>query len=108
MLLAGDNTEDPTRPKIQWPSGQNCPNCRIKDNSIDQVPGMQVNGEIWDQIQLIEYIRSVYKADSIINDVVAEEDVIRSILKEFDNTMIAEGSKEFESLHFKISEHCNV
>ena len=24
-MLAGDNTEDPEKPKIQWPSPQNCP-----------------------------------------------------------------------------------
>ena len=29
QLLVGDTTEDPAAPKLQWPSAENCPTCRI-------------------------------------------------------------------------------
>merc|ERR1739842_258159 len=46
--LAGDATEDPAHPKVQWPSSSQCPQCR---RSRDRwTPLTLINGVLWNQV----------------------------------------------------------
>lgn len=50
--LAGDSTEDPAYPKIQFPSKERCNECYRPDNS-------------WNEIQVLEYLKKVYGKENI-------------------------------------------
>ncbi|XP_008552097.2 sulfhydryl oxidase 2 [Microplitis demolitor] len=50
--LAGDFTEDPEFPKIQYPSKENCQKCRNDDDS-------------WNQVQVLDYLKKKYSYSSI-------------------------------------------
>ncbi|XP_049762643.1 sulfhydryl oxidase 1-like [Schistocerca cancellata] len=50
--LAGDTTEDPKHPKIQFPSRDNCPVCRLRDGS-------------WDYNEILKYVKLVYRRENI-------------------------------------------
>lgn len=51
--LAGDDTEDPEHKKIQYPSTENCPKCRL------------LNGN-WDENEVLNYLKSKYNKFNII------------------------------------------
>lgn len=50
--LAGDATEDPAYPKVQFPSKERCKECYRPDNS-------------WNEMQVLEYIKKVYRKENI-------------------------------------------
>ncbi|XP_053624764.1 sulfhydryl oxidase 1-like isoform X2 [Plodia interpunctella] len=52
LRLAGDITEDPDHPKIQYPSVLRCPDCRG-------------TGGRWNLPTVYQYLQSVYRADNI-------------------------------------------
>merc|ERR1712106_69280 len=78
--LAGDQTEDPTRPKIQWPSAENCPACRTNGNRW--TPMLKVNGELWNQGEVLSYIKNVYDLENLTQNVknMTSNDEIEEIL----------------------------
>ena len=67
-MLAGDPTEDPKRPKVQWPSKANCPECRSEETS-DGGKYVEVNGVVWDKEEVLSYINKVYKRKNIVKNV---------------------------------------
>lgn len=50
--LAGDTTEDPDFPKIQFPSVENCPACRNADNT-------------WEFNEVLKYLKQVYNSINV-------------------------------------------
>lgn len=60
--LAGDATEDPKHPKIQFPSRDNCPVCRHPDGS-------------WNYEEVLKYLKFVYKRDNIRTVVVEDNEI---------------------------------
>lgn len=50
--LAGDQTEDPEFPKIQFPSIENCPSCKNADNK-------------WNFIEVVKYLKHVYSSINV-------------------------------------------
>ncbi|GJQ87981.1 hypothetical protein Trydic_g12910 [Trypoxylus dichotomus] len=50
--LAGDETEDPEFPKIQFPSSDSCPLCRNTDNT-------------WDFNEVLKYLKQVYSSINV-------------------------------------------
>merc|ERR1712038_2095657 len=63
-LLDGDMTEDPTRPKIQWPDNINCPRCRLPGDPWS--PLVLHNGQFWNQAEVLRYIKQVYDKSNIV------------------------------------------
>ena len=56
--LAGDNSEDPKHPKIQFPSKDLCEECRH--------PGSNDGGEIhWNEAVVLEFLKNHYGVDNI-------------------------------------------
>nr|XP_022907868.1 sulfhydryl oxidase 1-like [Onthophagus taurus] len=45
--LAGDDTEDPQYPKVQFPSSENCPTCRYTNGS-------------WNLVEVLKYLKVMY------------------------------------------------
>ena len=72
LMLAGDETEDPTHPKIEWPSEGNCPTCRYSNDTL--VDLVEINGESWNKQEVINYIRKVYMEENIIKNVKSDID----------------------------------
>merc|ERR1712080_557990 len=108
--LSGDPTEDPAHPKIQWPSPSNCPACRqFRDR---WTPLTRINGEMWSQGDVIDYIKSVYSEDNLIDNIDEEkssEEVIEEALEELQNatSSTAEWSEEaFKKARQKIVSRC--
>lgn len=56
--LAGDITEDPQHPKIQFPSPSMCPNCRLRNENSDEIK--------WDQVQVLRFLRYFYGKQTIV------------------------------------------
>lgn len=52
LRLAGDVTEDPAHPKIQYPSVTNCPDCRLSRGA-------------WNLPAVFEYLQKIYGANNI-------------------------------------------
>ncbi|EEZ99710.2 sulfhydryl oxidase 2 [Tribolium castaneum] len=49
--LAGDQTEDPEYPKVQFPSKERCPTCRVNDN--------------WELLEVLKYIKHMYSGINV-------------------------------------------
>jgi len=60
--LSGDITEDPQYPKIQWPSDQNCPNCKY-----EQFGFMGRKEQYWNLNVVKDYIKNVYDEENLEN-----------------------------------------
>ena len=104
--IAGDTTEDPTRPKIQWPSKQNCPGCRESNSGGRAI--MKVNGELWNQAEVLAYTTKIYSPENIVQNVAntSSEDQIQQILNELKNGLHLNGSEEFEAANRMILNYC--
>jgi len=64
--LAGDATEDPAHPKVQWPSTSQCPQCR---RSRDRwTPLTLINGHLWNQVEVVKYMKTVFLEEHLINN----------------------------------------
>jgi len=64
--LAGDATEDPAHPKIQWPSISQCPKCR---RSRDRwTPLTLINGQLWNQAEVVKYMKTIFMEEHLINN----------------------------------------
>lgn len=50
--LAGDITEDPEYPKIQYPEKKHCPKCKSADN-------------VWDDAEILNYLKKKYRLSEI-------------------------------------------
>ena len=63
-----DPTEDPTHPKIVWPSELNCPKCRSDrpDLSYSNPQIAFVHGQLWNLTALVAHHHRVYGADQLI------------------------------------------
>lgn len=58
--LSGDITEDPQHPKIQFPSPEMCPSCRLKaEEDSDEI--------IWDEVQVLRFLRHFYGKQNIVS-----------------------------------------
>jgi len=68
-MLVGDETEDPQFPKVQWPSAENCPNCRFV-NTFHHYNGYHQNHEeTWNVPAVLKYMHEVYGASQINNNI---------------------------------------
>ena len=90
-MLAGDNTEDPEKPKIQWPSPQNCPTCKLSRNRWGR--SLNENSDGWNMHEVLQYVKKVYGSNNIIDNLKKEErkDKIEEILSKMQKEL---GSKE--------------
>ncbi|KAK7145726.1 hypothetical protein R3I93_013459 [Phoxinus phoxinus] len=62
--LAGELSEDPDFPKIQWPSPELCPSCH----------GVKRTGEHhWNQEQVLTFLRNYFSSDHILMDYLQDE-----------------------------------
>lgn len=50
--LAGDQTEDPEFPKIQFPSNDRCPHCKLSDSS-------------WNYPEVLKYLKNMYNSINV-------------------------------------------
>ncbi|GLD75075.1 sulfhydryl oxidase 1-like protein, partial [Lates japonicus] len=65
--LAGDLSEDPNFPKVQWPSPEMCSACHtVKDNGDHK----------WDHTQVLSFLLSYYSSDNILTDYLDNETLI--------------------------------
>ncbi|KAL1270177.1 hypothetical protein QQF64_032466, partial [Cirrhinus molitorella] len=62
--LAGDLSEDPHFPKIQWPSPELCPSCH----------GLKRTGEhSWNQEEVMTFLRNYFSSSRILTDYLQDE-----------------------------------
>ncbi|XP_054853261.1 sulfhydryl oxidase 2 [Eublepharis macularius] len=54
--LAGDLSEDPKYPKVQWPTPDVCPACH------EEIKGMHT----WNKIQVLQFLKHHYDSDNIL------------------------------------------
>ncbi|XP_054910132.1 sulfhydryl oxidase 1 [Poeciliopsis prolifica] len=65
--IAGDLSEDPHFPKIQWPSPEMCPSCHtVKDNGEHS----------WNRAQVTPFLGSYFSSSRILTDYLESEDKI--------------------------------
>jgi len=82
--LAGDATEDPAHPKVQWPSTSQCPQCR---KSRDRwTPLTLINGVLWNQVEVVQYMKTIFLEENLINNLPeksreSEEVGVREVLE---------------------------
>ncbi|KAM8744623.1 sulfhydryl oxidase 1 [Acanthopagrus schlegelii] len=62
--LAGDLSEDPNFPKIQWPSPEMCPACHTVKNNGDHR---------WNNDQVLPFLLSYFSSASILTDYLEDE-----------------------------------
>ncbi|XP_020650489.3 sulfhydryl oxidase 2 isoform X1 [Pogona vitticeps] len=55
--LAGDLSEDPAFPKVQWPTPDICPTCHQKINGLDA----------WDKVQVLQFLKDHYGTGNILH-----------------------------------------
>merc|ERR1711892_48614 len=106
LMLAGDQTEDPTRPKIQWPSPQNCPACR--DNGNRWKRAVKINGELWNKEEVLNYIKAAYKEENLKPNTKNTEpkNEIEEILRNLKKDLNSDDTLLFEEAHDKIISYC--
>lgn len=63
--LAGDASQDPHHPKLQFPSKSVCPNCYAANQSIDKKI-VSDNNEVFDEKEVFHYLLRHYRPESII------------------------------------------
>lgn len=61
--LAGDQSEDPHFPKIQWPTPELCPNCHGLKNGGDHS---------WSKEQVLDFLYNYFSAERILPDYLQE------------------------------------
>merc|ERR1739842_83825 len=97
--LAGDPTEDPLAPKVQWPAHENCPRCRMSNSIWNAL--QVINGELWNEIEVLKYIKSVYHPDNI-----SSIDHIKMVLDELQEKIGHQDASSFEEAQRKINNFC--
>jgi thiol oxidase len=60
--LSGDITEDPEHRKIQFPSHEMCPDCRIERTSYNQNDSID-----WDKSQVLQYLKNIFSVENLSN-----------------------------------------
>ncbi|XP_054720800.1 sulfhydryl oxidase 1-like [Uloborus diversus] len=60
--LAGDLTEDPSHPKVQFPTPEMCPKCRIEDSEF--MEKIQ-----WDEGSVLRFLQHFYNREKILSSV---------------------------------------
>ncbi|KAM7409911.1 hypothetical protein PAMA_001411 [Pampus argenteus] len=65
--LAGDLSEDPNFPKVQWPSPEMCSACHAVKNNGDHR---------WNHEQVLSFLLSYYSSNSILTDYLEDESKI--------------------------------
>ncbi|XP_015930063.1 sulfhydryl oxidase 1 isoform X2 [Parasteatoda tepidariorum] len=84
--LAGDETEDPKHPKIQFPSKEACPLCRKTGETFRDI--------VWDQEQVLQFLSKIYGKQNIKQGSVKVVDLVPSDRRINNSAM---GSKLFLS-----------
>ena len=65
--LHNDPSEDPQHPKVEFPSPEACPSCRL--TTPEGVPLVDENNvTLWNEDRVLHYLRRFYGADYIIQD----------------------------------------
>jgi len=100
-MLAGDPTEDPAAPKIVWPSNENCPTCRTNGFGHQWAPMRAINGEVWNEAEVVKYLRFVYHPSRIVI-----EDKIKKILEELKEKLNSKSDSIFDEAHDKLVGYC--
>lgn len=63
--LHGDATEDPRHPKIQFPSYEACPACRITSAATAR---FNLTDDMWIESNVLTYLLRFYGQSSIVDD----------------------------------------
>jgi Erv1 / Alr family len=59
-FLSGDATEDPSHPKVQFPSRQSCSQCYIATNDNNETA--------WNEGEVLKFLQTYYGASHVIDD----------------------------------------
>ncbi|XP_055608080.1 sulfhydryl oxidase 2-like [Uranotaenia lowii] len=64
--LAGDQTEDPDHPKIQYPTAEVCPDCRkpMLTNHHNHRQYTLEDGNEWNLLEVLQFLKQVYSFDN--------------------------------------------
>uniref|UniRef100_A0A7G3ACA2 Sulfhydryl oxidase n=1 Tax=Lutzomyia longipalpis TaxID=7200 RepID=A0A7G3ACA2_LUTLO len=74
--LAGDATEDPAHPKVQFPSAAECPQCRRGDNASHN-DGSEIP---WDRTEVLFFLRRIHSVQNISRLGVDDESALPATL----------------------------
>ena len=77
-------TEDPSHPKIVWPSPSNCPECRggsvdYSDTPVSAATPVPIGGHLWNVEATAAYIIRVYREENIVPNNESVVDGVRGI-----------------------------
>lgn len=65
--LKGDPSEDPTHPKLQFPSPELCPQCHLPPKPDANAP------QQWAEPEVLKFLQRIYSRDNIVQDAVSED-----------------------------------
>uniref|UniRef100_A0A1A9VDD5 Sulfhydryl oxidase n=1 Tax=Glossina austeni TaxID=7395 RepID=A0A1A9VDD5_GLOAU len=76
--LAGDATEDPNFPKIQFPTTSSCPLCHRESNtkSTETYPDNK-----WNKMKVLQFLKNIYNPEYISRYGVTDESLLHPILE---------------------------
>lgn len=78
--LAGDNTEDPTFPKIEYPSREACPQCYQQVIQVQGITPLQTDEPHWESSEVLYYLRRVYSLFNLSRFGVDDESILPEML----------------------------
>lgn len=78
--LAGDNTEDPAFPKIQYPSRNACPQCYQQVIPVQGATPAGNSTPHWDSGEILYYLRRVYSLFNLSRYGVDDESILPEML----------------------------
>lgn len=77
--LAGDLTEDPNFPKIQFPSASSCPLCRHKSDT--KSTEIHEDNNKWDKTKVLQFLKNIYNPEYISRFGINDESLLRPTLE---------------------------
>lgn len=78
--LAGDNTEDPAFPKIQYPTSDACPQCYQQVIPVDGITPANSLTPLWNSGEVLYYLRRVYSLFNLSRHGVDDESILPELL----------------------------
>lgn len=88
--LAGNPSDDPVFPKIQYPSQYACPQCHQESPGQSATPsGSNNNTPHWDNGEVLYYLRRVYSAINLSRYGVQDESILPELLSSVHSSKLA-------------------
>lgn len=78
--LAGDNTEDPAFPKIQYPTADACPQCYQQMIPVQGITPADTPMPLWNSGEVLYYLRRVYSLFNLSRYGVDDEKVLPEMM----------------------------